>query len=494
MKLARKTHKRNEGMSMTAIKLVSTNGKASSSAVGRAILSDAVRTIDPARATLIEDTADWRNGYLDHFVAVTGLSALGAEATHTIAERGLESMYQQVNFVQPDEKVVPLAEIDWSQHTAPEIEVVKGAGTPAAELSVPFGGSWLAGQSLRDKLNDWLDRAIIEPGFAAAIELAIDHPEILRLPDHQAVLVGAGAEMGPYGPFSEWGADVVALDVAVPAVRDRLGQMAARGAGTTTLPAAGGMDIMAAPQTAAALIETNANSSKKLVLGMYGYADGAAHVTLTAAFDAIGNRINQSHDTTLAYLGTPTDSYLVPPAVVAGARSRWDQRGRLAGPVEDGLRLVTGNRLFRRSYPVGYAGLDGTEWGVADIMIPMQGPNYALAKRLQRWRAITAQNAGQGASFNVAPASWTRSVTSNKVFAVAYRGVSTFGVEVFAADTARYLMAAKLAVDLSFPESVSTEHPEALMYADANHGGMWSRPWDPKSVLPAATAVGLIRR
>ena len=63
-----------------------------------------------------------------------------------------------------------------------------------------------------------------------------------------------------------------------------------------------------------------------------------------------------------------------------------------------------------------------------------QGPNYALAKRLQRWRATVARDGGATVSMNVAPPTRTRSVTKNRVLAAAYAGAGRFGVEVFEPD------------------------------------------------------------
>ena len=77
-------------------------------------------------------------------------------------------------------------------------------------------------------------------------------------------------------------------------------------------------------------------------------------------------------------------------------------------------------------------------------LVPQQGPNYALAKRLQRWRAIVARDAGSIVSINVAPPTRTRSVLKNRALAAAYASAHHFGVEVFEPATANTLMAALL--------------------------------------------------
>ena len=64
--------------------------------------------------------------------------------------------------------------------------------------------------------------------------------------------------------------------------------------------------------------------------------------------------------------------------------------------------------------------------------------NYALSKRLQNWRAMTARNAGQLVSINVAPSTATASVVSNKSFAAAFEGMASFPpMEIMREETSR---------------------------------------------------------
>src|SRR5205085_5444356 len=106
------------------------------------------------------------------------------------------------------------------------------------------------------------------------------------------------------------------------------------------------------------------------------------------------------------------------------------------------LQSLSGRRLLRPAYPAG------SDPGICDSLVAQQGPNYALAKRLQRWRATVARDAGAAVSMNVAPPTRTRSVTRNRVLAAAYAGAHRFGLEVFEPATTRVLMAALLVHDL----------------------------------------------
>ena len=131
--------------------------------------------------------------------------------------------------------------------------------------------------------------------------------------------------------------------------------------------------------------------------------------------------------------------------------------------------------------------------------MPQQGPNYALAKRIQRWRALQARADGRLVSLNVAPATRTRSVLRNRALAAAYAGAHRFGVEVFDPSTSNTLMAALLVHDLRNPAAAANpatplRHPLELFWQGANHGGLWRNAFEPRSVLGLAVALGMLQR
>jgi hypothetical protein len=187
--------------------------------------------------------------------------------------------------------------------------------------------------------------------------------------------------------------------------------------------------------------------------------------------------------------------FAVPEDAVAMARQKWEQR-RTRRVLQAPLHLAN---LFEPAYRDTVIDDSGREVGIADCLVPQQGPNYALAKRLQRWRAIVAREAGQLVSLNVAPATRTRSVVKNRALAAAYAGAGRFGIEVFAPSTANTLMAALLVRDLRDPQSASnpasTLHNPMDLFADAaNHGGIWRAAYEPRSVLSLAAVLGLFVR
>ena len=155
--------------------------------------------------------------------------------------------------------------------------------------------------------------------------------------------------------------------------------------------------------------------------------------------------------------------------------------------------------LFQPNYQTTARNEAGEEVGIADCIVPQQGPNYLLAKRLQRFRAVVARNAGIRVSLNVAPATRTVSVVKNKALAAAYAGADRFGIEVFEPDTCNTAMAALLVRDLRDGTSLTdpanaVANPMDLFADGANHGGLWRVAYDPRSVLGVAAVLGMIVR
>lgn len=335
------------------------------------------------------------------------------------------------------------------------------------------------------------------------------HPEWLDLSDQRFALLGARAEMGPLPYLLRWRATVFAVDLPRPEVWQPMLRLAHAGNGALYAPraeppdAGGGNDLARcvgadlvrdAPEIAAWLAEADA----PLVVGAYAYLDGARHVRVAAAMDAIQAALAARRgDTTLAMLATLTDAYAVPTAALRAAHERFARRGRAARA----LRLATfGRALERNGVPLATqrptrdaAALAG----IVDALIPQQGPNYVLAKRLQQWRALVARQAGIRVSIHVAPPALTRSVTNNRVLAAAYRAAHRFGVETFEPATAAALMAALLVHDLRHPDAaanpgVELAHPLQLLAEAACHGGLWRMPYAARSALPMAGLLGLL--
>jgi len=226
-----------------------------------------------------------------------------------------------------------------------------------------------------------------------------------------------------------------------------------------------------------------------LVLGNYVYADSAANVLLSSAVDVLTLRLQAARaDAALAFLATPTDVFAVPADAVAQAARAYATRSPAAKLGGWPLRALSGGRLLRRAYP------PGADPGICDSLIPQQGPNYALAKRVQRWRATVARDSGALVSMNVAPPTRTRSVLKNRALAAAYVGAPRFGVQVFEPATTKTLMAALLVHDLHTDGGPAQAQPWQDEAHAAAHGGLWRSAYAPRSALTLAALMGSLGR
>ena len=492
------------------------DGRRSTSAAGRAIFADSIRRIDPAIAARIEHTSDWRGGYIGPLRDIVRAAAMQSSNALTISTDGLDSAHRRFAFGRDGEHMLLWQAMAQFDRPGFGSVIVQGIIPPEPELTLPYHGRRLFGSDLRRQIDHWVADGIAEPGFAEALTLVLDNPDWLDLRDVDIAILGAGAEMGPTRSLLRWGARVHAIDLPRPELWQRLIAITRSTAGSLRIPIAldrdgappfvlDGMvhpddDSTVASKAGADLLRQTPELGTWLreieqpfVLGTYAYADGAAHVLLSMAGDALATSLlAQRDDITLAYLATPTDVFMVPLDAVDESRRRWDARG-LSGLLQSPLRLM---KQFEPNYRETFVSDEGIEFGINDSLVPQQGPNYALAKRLQRWRALVARADGTPVSLNLAPATRTQSVVKNRALAAAYAGAGRFGVEVFEPATSTTLMAALLVHDLRNPAAAANPetplaNPMDLFAQAANHGGLWRAPYAPRSVLGIAALLGM---
>ena len=426
-----------------------------------------------------------------------------------IARDGLDSLHARMRVAAPGGDEAGLG----SLLTAPgrhrlATATVHGVGEAETEFSLPYHGERLRGDTLARRLDAWAAAGIIEPTCADAIRAVAAHPEWLRLPGQTVAVLGAGAEIGPLPVLLGWGARVAGVDLPHPALWDRVLRTAHGSGGTLLVPVAAppaghdgpgeegagdmpgeetlagraGLDLVSDVPAAADWL---AGMGGPLVLGNYVYANGAANVRVSAAVDALTVRLQAARDdVALAFLATPTDVYAVGADAVAQSARAYAARSRGAKLAGRPLRTLSGGRLLRRAY------LPGTDPGINDSLVAQQGPNYALAKRLQRWRAALARDGGATVSMNVAPPTRTRSVVQNRMLAAAYAGAHRFGVEVFEPATTTVLMAALLVHDLHTGGGPAHAHPWQDEAYAAAPGGLWRIAYAPRSALGLAALLG----
>ncbi|MBW3621129.1 MAG: hypothetical protein KY461_12865, partial [Actinobacteria bacterium] len=369
-----------------------TDGRRSTQQASVDVLASAVADVDPILASAISGEREWRKHYPRHLRAVTARAAASGEAASAIARAGLDRLHATFEVVDEHGGARPLGEAVAGE---PEVELgtryVAGEGDRATELVVPYRGRDLRGDELVAQAEDWAARGVVEPSFVAALRRVVAHPEWLDLTGWSFGLLGAGAEMGPTAHLLSWGAEVAAVDIPSPRVWERLGEMARAGAGRLAVPTrpdgGDGVDLITEPAAVRAWLAGLTPATGPLVLGNYAYADGADFVRVAMAADTVLVSLQrQRDDIALAYLATPTDVFAAPPEAVAMSRARQ----RAAGPLVGLAHRLTAGRGFVPNYRLTVTDEAGRELGIADSLVVQQGPNYALAKRLQRWRALVA--------------------------------------------------------------------------------------------------------
>lgn len=481
-----------------------------------AVMADAVRRYDADLAQSVETCRNWACGYRTVFRGTTALAASSAHASLGMAEDGLRSARQMLRFV-AGLTVSPLRTVDFAavaESARLATGRIDGQSEPDRRLAVPYRGALLAEDSLRVALREWVSRGYVEPGFAAAVERVIDHPEWLALPGTRMIVAGAG-ELSPLRPLLRWGAEVLAIDLPGSRHWQELSELARAGAGVLRYPITRGPGADITRQLPALMHWLrNHTTDARPVFGLYANRSGPQGIRLACAVDLLAeDLLGARPDAALAVVGAPTDCYAVPESVVAQARER--APGGLPGAAARLVRTLTRSALCQPNYHTDVLDERGEHWGIADLLPRAHGPNHALAHRLRRWRTLLAHRAGHPVSYTVAPPTWTRATRAHRSLSALYRGLQPFGVTTFDPDTARTLLAAKLVADLHTPPPIPAPlsanrpaaapdspppaatlppaNPEALFVTGAAHGGLWHLPFEPHSLHPLATPLGYLR-
>jgi hypothetical protein len=475
-------------------------GRRSSGAPGQRILAAALHGLDGAAAEAAVAERDWRHAYPRHWRALVRAQAARPVGVVASARAGLGAAWHELNFVRAG-KPLALADAMRTPQRPLQTLQLRGQGDAApAPWSVPHQGKLLRGDTLARQIDRWEKAGVCEPAHAAALRDCQANPEWFDLSDQHLVLLGAGSEAGPLAWLAQWRANLIGIDLARAATWKRIAATVAAGNATLTAPVApeqpldiahAGADLLAdTPEIAAWL----AALGRPLSIANLAYLDGERHLRVALAMDAISATLCAADARTqLAYMATPTDVFAVPEALATAVMRRYAERGIVKKLAQFGARLGSGGRGFAPHIEALLDAGDFGRWGLVDALVVEQGPNYALAKRLQQWRALVARADGHRVAFNVAPSTTTASVVSNPLLAAGFRGAKAFGVEVFAPATTNALMAAMWVHQLrTAPRDFA--HPLKLLVHTANHGGLWRLPYLPRSVLPMAALLGFVKR
>ena len=308
---------------------VDAKGERSSTGVNKDIVAAAIGAVNPDKAQAVLKAKNWRFGYVKHLLAMVEEQCKSPKAALAVAQGGLDKAYQVFQFVAPDGSSVSLKEAMAAKNTEKFYTgFVKGQSVNNKKvLEVPYKGQTLSGQALKDQVQKWVDYGTIEPSAGEAIVNCVDNPAWLDLSNRYFVLLGAGSAMGPFLVLMALGANVIAVDLDRSGIWERLIGIAKKSCGTLTFPMkveqvkcdsdealyeASGCNLFTqTPLIRDWLLDLYPN--KAFTVGSYAYLNGALHVQVSLAMDAICKDLSEKRKgTSLAYLCTPTDLHLVP--------------------------------------------------------------------------------------------------------------------------------------------------------------------------------------
>ena len=481
-------------------------------------------------AKAAERDKNWKFSYPTHYLNMVRAGAVSKEAAFNSAQAGLDWCYANFEFA------TPTGNVSLRDGTAPEnAKVFFGTGevrgeAPAKEFNVPYDGGWApgmkldvaagkvkGGRDLQQQLAAWVAGGIMERDAADAINWTADFVSdathaAAELSKTHFIMIGAGSAMGPFKRLLDLGAHIVALDVNFGGNPwRRLLDTAKKSAGRVTFPIIAPLAPSAANNVEALirlagcsvieqpaeisrwLIEWQATLPKgdRVVIGNYTYLDGDKHVKLSLASDAIIAALRAARPSTaLAFLCTPTDVHVTTPGAVEASKAALGAGFGSFG-IEALMRIVSGGQVLVPNALPPTPGPDGKPVYIVDGLVTAQSFNYALAKRIQHWRAAVEFEKGATVSSQVAPSTATISVIHNITFAWGYGGMPYFGYEIFKQDTTNAVMTAILLHDIfnkGSPKNPANRKEKSvatsleLFRTQSVHGGLWRSPYKVESL------------
>lgn len=308
------------------------------------------------------------------------------------------------------------------------------------------------------------------------------------------------------------GANVIAVDLNRAPIWKRLITMAKESCGTLTFPLSkpqkeisnddelyecAGCDLLQQVPEINNWLKT-VHPDKNLTVGCYVYLDGEAHVRVVLACDAIMKGMCDARKSAIAFLCTPTDAHVIPTDALKAAEANYNSKG-LKNMLVLPIRTLFGSKYLKKNVRPLVKSQNGKEFAYVDGLVVAQGPNYALAKRMQHWRCIVAKEQGCIVSSNVAPSTATASVVHNKQFAWAYDGMPYFTpLEIFQQETSNAVMGALLIHDIRNANSVSQpsqkrDNPLELFSENSFHGGVWRCGYTVGSVGEVSVLIHFVK-
>ncbi|KAJ1445555.1 hypothetical protein M885DRAFT_626074 [Pelagophyceae sp. CCMP2097] len=462
---------------------------------------------DAALAARIASERDWRYGYAKHVKAVAA-ATLRASAKDAVAasNTGLATVNAQLEFVRDGKTTsIPDAVATYKAPVFSTATIKGGAQLPAESLriGVPLAGRELWGASLVLQLEAWVRSGEMEADTAATLTSVISAPGRLDLRDKCFVVFGASSEVGPCRHLLRLGATVAAVGTRRAGRWAKLIAFARSTPGTMLVPVVGacaddsavcenaGADLMTQTPEIATWLKSVVFAP--LTIGCYTYLDGDKHVRVNAACEAISHALLATaagEKASLHYLCSPATAHPFPPAALAAAAqaavsaAAWQKNFENWGVLQKNAEAPVAT-------PGGLVAL-------FDGLLTLQGPNYALAKHMQMWRAVAAKAEGRAVSSPMAPAVRTDSMMHVMLVAAGLRGGPYFGTQSYSPELTSAVMALLLVAHLTDANNAHASpaaklrNPTEMFALDGFTGGMWRSAYTSESAGPFAALLGFV--
>lgn len=467
----------------------------------------AIAAKDDDLGEAIKSEKNWRFGYAKHLAKLGNITAASSkENAKLIAMAGLDQLLRSFVFVQVDQAdpenttTITLSDLGatpYSGEGKSKFSTFKVEGTKdvPSDLSLPYKKGTMDRSQLEKRMKEWVEYGTCESDCTNKVLKALSAIDQGSLKGKWFVLLGAGSEMGPLKFLLDSGANVIAVRTRKQKGWLEMETIAKNSAGTLFIPVLketdectesgdgkewsekAGCDILTETLDIRDWIIDvlgGPNSGTEVAVGLYTYLDSEAHVRVTLGCDVIMTGLeNAFPKTKLAYIGSTSVSTAITQEMEeAVGKNRattpfWMRATRCPPPciskIENVLDSQAEDKVIRLRH--GF--------------VTAQGPNYALSKTAQVWRAMVAKNYP---SFCVGPITRTASVCHNPTMAAMLKSFDRVKpYEIMDPPCASTVLGLLLSYDVLFEKSDKDEnigHPIERTLGSSFHSGDLRGPYD----------------